>query len=102
MTTGRSLQESTLYSKPCRNCGRLITIDYEIRSSSGGPRILDAETERPHICQGRVYLFDHSLGFAVRKSEVTIAFNITAEAIRLGINPYRVRTKRAGDYLVVY
>jgi len=46
-------------------------------------------------------LYHLFLDIIVKHSEQTIAAMIVKEAVRLGLDPYTVKTERKGDYLYI-
>lgn len=58
--------------------------------------------ELPHACQSKpIPLYETFNGIVCRRNEGYIAADITRAAQALGLNPFRVRTVKSGDFLIV-
>ncbi len=68
---------------------------------------MDITRQQPHdaFCSPRtrpINVYEYALGFATVKGPGKIALEITQSALDAGLDPFRVRTKRVGDHIIVY
>lgn len=79
-------------------CKQVLYIDEQT-----GHKFADNSASMLHRCQPQLIpLYNEIYGIKVRRSEASIALAITDEAMRLGIDPFRARSRRKGDYLEVF
>ena len=78
-------------------CKQRVFLDNET-----GHKFNSQSTDQPHRCQPQpVPLFEMFNGIKCDRREESIARDVTAEALRVGLDAFKVRTYRKGDYLIL-
>ena len=92
----------------CQLCQADIYFDYERPDLANHKQytVMDRSREMPHssVCRPRpnpIRLYDNIGGILFDRREESIARDITEEAVRCKLDPYRVRVVRQGDFLIL-
>lgn len=79
------------------HCKQRVYEDQETKN-----RFNDQAASLPHKCQAQpIPLFENMNGIICHRREESIARDITAEALKVGADPFKVQTVRKGDYLIL-
>lgn len=110
-------KENIMLTAIC-TCKARIYIDQQTGQKFNSPSAEDLHkcggssqsVDNQQKCEGKIPLYVNyiienkrrvDLGFSVRRRDDQIAADIVKEALCLGLDPYNVRTKRQGDYLII-
>jgi hypothetical protein len=91
----------------CNQCQCEVRLDYDRPDPATRKpyTVIDIQRELPHVCRPKpnpIAKFDTMNGITFDRRPESLALAITNEALRCGLDPFKVRVEVRGEWLILH